>query len=64
VKKIQGTVELQFATGAGGGSASAKVVALDENGYSTSRRVEGKPGAAGSLVLPLLEDVIYYVVTR
>jgi hypothetical protein len=64
VKKIEGTIELQFAAGAGGDSANAKVVALDENGYPTSRRVEGKAGAAGSLVLPLLEDVIYYVVTR
>jgi hypothetical protein len=66
VKKIEGTAELLFTPGSGGGgSGSAKVVALDENGYATRKSATAKAGnGAGSLVLPLLEDVIYYVVTR
>jgi hypothetical protein len=61
VKKIEGAVELAFAAG----STTAKAVALDANGYATNRPVETRAGEKpGAIVLPLLEDVIYYVVTR
>jgi hypothetical protein len=60
VKKIEGTVELSL----GGASTGAKVVALDENGYPTNKAVKTGSSKHGSVTIPLVEDVIYYVVTR
>jgi len=60
VKKIQGTIELRLQPDA----AAPTVSALDENGYRSDKTVAAKGDPAGTLELPLLEDVVYYVVTR
>jgi hypothetical protein len=60
VRKIQGTVEFKLS----GGGAAPVVTALDENGYPSNKAVNSKAGDGGAVQLPLLEDVVYYVIGR
>ena len=62
VKKIQGTIELRLQAGAAAGAPT--VTALDENGYPIKKSVTPKPAGSGAVELPLLDDVVYYTITR
>lgn len=62
IRKIAGTVELNFVAG----GPPARISALDANGYAMMNQpVKSEAGTAtGSVRIELLPDVLYYVVSR
>jgi hypothetical protein len=59
VRKIAAKVTLRSRTG-----GQPRVVALDENGYATSKPVQVSGGAGAPLAVILAQDSIYHVVQR